>query len=218
MTLRDDGPATEPSIDRFDGGFTWIAKPDEEMRRASQAVDFGNGVWIVDPVEAPGIEAEIDDLGDVRGVVVLLDRHERDAAEFATRFDVPVYRPRYVDRTFDAPVEILGERLPGEDVAVRKVLNWPGWKEGALYDGETLVLADVLGTASYFTVGSEPLGVHPMVRIAPPRELSEFTPDRLLVGHGTGVQDGATGALQRAIANARRNLPQAWGKALSSLF
>jgi hypothetical protein len=219
MTLRDDGPSSEPRIvDRFDGGVGWIAHPEETMQRASHAVDFGDGVWIVDPVEAVGIDEEIEALGEVKGVAILLDRHERDGAAFANRFDVPVFRPPYVDRSFDAPVEILGKTLPEEDVKVIQTLDWPGWKEAALYDGETLLVADVLGNASYFTVGPERIGVHPMVRITPPKALAGLNPDRILVGHGPGIHENATRALDRSLAGARRRLPRAWLGALESLF
>lgn len=219
MTLRDDGSMTEPEIvDRFDDGFGWIAHPGETMQRASHAIDFGDGVWIVDPVDAVGIDEQIGALGDVKGVVVLLDRHERDATAFANRFDVPVYRPPFVDRTFDAPVEILTETLPGEHVEVIQTLNWPRWREAALYDGETLVTADVLGNAAYFTVGPERIGVHPMVRIAPPTALVGLNPNRILVGHGPGIRENATRALDRSLAGARRRLPRAWLAALKSLL
>lgn len=188
------------------------------MQRASHAIDFGDGVWIVDPVEAPGIDEKIEELGTVKGVAVLLDRHERDAAAFASRFDVPVYHPPYVDREFEAPTEFLGATLPEESVEVIQTLDWPGWKEGALFDGETLLVADVLGNASYFTAGNERLGVHPMVRISPPQKLRRLTPDRILVGHGPGIGEDATRALDRALDGARKRLPQAWLNGLKSLF
>lgn len=219
MTFKSgDSPGQPEIVDRFDEGFGWFAHPDESMQRASHAVDFGDGVWIIDPVDAVGIDEEIDALGDVNGVLVLLDRHERDSTAFATRFDVPIYHPPYVDRQFDAPVEILGETLPEEDVMVIQTLNWPGWKEAALYDGETLVCAEVLGTAPYFTVGPERIGVQPLVRIAPPAALVGLNPDRILVGHGRGIHDNATRALDRSLAGARRRLPRAWLAGLKSLL
>ena len=219
MTLRDDGAAEEPAIvDEFDGGFGWIAHPEETMQRASHAVDFGDGVWIIDPLDAPGIDERIEELGTVKGVAVLLDRHERDSAAFAKRFDVPIYHPPYVDRDFSAPTEMLGATLPGEDVELIQTLDWPGWKEAALFDGETLVLADVMGNASYFTVGPERIGVHPMVRISPPFGLKRVTPDRIFVGHGPGIDENATRALDWALNGARKRLPQAWFAGLKSLF
>ncbi|MBS3760886.1 MAG: hypothetical protein KGY43_05390 [Halodesulfurarchaeum sp.] len=219
MPFKDDETTVEPEIvDRFDGGFGWFAHPGETMQRASHAIDFGDGVWIVDPVDAPGIDAEIEALGEVKGVAVLLDRHERDAAAFARRFDVPLSHPPYVDREFDAPTEMLGATLPGEDVEVIRTLSWPGWSEAALYDGQTLLTADVLGNASYFTAGPERIGVHPMVRLSPPQNLRRVNPDRILVGHGPGIDEHATRALDRALNGARRRLPQAWVAGLKSLF
>ena len=219
MPIRDDSSATDPAIvDRFDGGFGWLAHPDETMRRASHAVDFGDGVWIVDPMDAPGITEQIEDLGDVRGVIVLLDRHERDAATVATRFDVPVYRPPYVDREFDAPVEWLGATLPDSEVQVLQTVDVPGWKEAALFDGETLLIADALGNASYFTVGPERIGVHPMLRLSPPTRLRGLEPERIFVGHGEGIQNDAPAALEQALSGARRRLPQAWLKGVRSLL
>lgn len=219
MTFKDDGSVVEPElIDRFDDGFGWIAHPGETMQRASHAIDFGDGVWIVDPVDALGIEEEIEALGPVKGVVVLLDRHERDAAAFASRFDVPVYHPPYVDREFDAETELLGATLPGEDVEVIRTLSWPNWSEAALTDGDILQTADVLGTASYFTVGPERIGVHPLVRLSPPQHLRRLAPDRIFVGHGPGLDENATRALDRGLSGARRRLPQAWLAGLKSLF
>lgn len=219
MAFKDDETTVKPEIvDRFDGGFGWFAHPGETMQRASHAIDFGDGVWIVDPVDAPGIDEEIEALGDVKGIAVLLDRHERDSAAFAKRFDVPLYHPPYVDREFDAKTEILGATLPDEDVEVIQTLAWPGWSEAALYDGHTLLTADVLGNASYFTVGHERIGVHPMVRISPPMMLRRLTPERILVGHGPGIEENPTRALDRALDGARRRLPQAWAAGLKSLL
>lgn len=219
MAFRAAESAQNPTIiDRFDDGVGWIAHPGETLQRASHAVNFGDGVWIIEPVDAAGIDEEIERLGTVKGVLVLLDRHERDSATVANRFDVPVYHPPYVDRDFDAPSELLGETLPGEDVSVRKVLDWPKWKEAAVFDGKTLVVAESLGSVPHFTVGTEPIGVHPIVRIAPPRKFADFSPERVLVGHGEGVQENAGPAIRHAIENARRGLPAAWANGLRSLF
>ncbi|MFW5965771.1 MAG: hypothetical protein ACOCP3_03400 [Halodesulfurarchaeum sp.] len=211
MPIRNDAAASDPSvIDRYTDGFGWHPHPEETMERASHAVVFDDRVWIVDPIDAPEIEEEIEQLGEVAGVVVLLDRHERDAAAFARRFDVPIYRPPFVDRNFDAPVKALGNELPGTDVDVFQTVEVPKWKEAALFDGETLVLADALGTAGYFAVGPERIGVHPLLRLTPPNGLDGLEPDRILVGHGAGIHDDASSALEQALSGARRRLPQSW--------
>ncbi|MFB6093317.1 MAG: hypothetical protein ABEJ77_00045 [Halanaeroarchaeum sp.] len=218
MPFKERGTTGEGRVvDRWEDGLGWIAHPEETMQRTSHALVAGDGVWIVDPLWARGIAEEIADLGSVAGVVVLLDRHQRDADRFAAEFDVPIYRPPFVNRDFDAPTEILGVRLPDTDVKVIHTVDLPGWQEAALYDGETLIVADALGTVEYFTVGAERIGVHPLLRLVPPTVLRDATPSRILVGHGEGLDEDPESALVHAIDGARSRLPRAWLSALRSL-
>ena len=218
MPFKASGDPDDPHVvDRWDGGVGWIAHPEETMQRASHALAIDGDVWVVDPVDAPGIDDLLTDMGEVVGVVVLLDRHQRDADAVAQRFDVPVYLPPYVDREFDAPVENVGVRLPDTSFKVMHVVDLPFWQEAALFDGETLVVADALGTVEYFTVKPERVGVHPMLRPVPPTSLRDLAPSRILTGHGEGVFEDAEYGLARAIDGARNRLPQAWFKALRSL-
>ena len=53
------------------------------------------------------------------------------------------------------------------------------WQEVALWwpERRVLVTADALGTvAHYFTLGGERLGVHPLLRLTPPRQLATPRP------------------------------------------
>jgi hypothetical protein len=227
MPLKSSGPGEEYAVvNRFDGGVGWIAHPEETMQRASHALvgregDANSGgadVWVVDPVDADGIDDLFAEFGDVRGVVVLMDRHARDAATVAARHDVPVYVPDCVDVSVDAPTESVSGSLPDTDFSVVETIGWPGWTEAALYDGETLVVGDAVGTADYFTTGSERIGVHPMLRVKPPSALRQFAPDRILCGHGHGVLQDGTTALRNALDGARRRAPRLWGQALKSLL
>jgi hypothetical protein len=86
------------------------------------------------------------------------------------------------------------------------------WREVALWwpQRRVLVCADALGTVAYFVAGGERVGVHPILRLAPPRRLRAFEPNQLLCGHGAGVHENATSALREALASARRHLPRAW--------
>jgi len=120
MELKADGDADLHEIDRFDRGVGWIAYPGEAMERASHAIAVPNeesetdDVWVFDPVDAPGVDDLLADLGTVAGVVVGLDRHKRDSAAIATRHDVPVYVADWmtgVAEEIDAPVERFGSRL-----------------------------------------------------------------------------------------------------------
>lgn len=221
MPLKVSEPATDfEEIDRWDGGLGWIAHPNEEMARASHALVDGEDVWVVDPVDAPGIDDLLADLGTVAGVVVTLDRHQRDSSKIANRHGVAVHLPSWIDRQFDAPVRRFDDRLGETDYRVIRVLDVPGWHEAALYDERegTLLVGEVLGTAEYYLTKSERLGVHPMVRLFPPRKLGSLDPQRILVSHGTGVFDDATGTLHDAIANSRRHYPSLLAKTIRSLL
>jgi hypothetical protein len=218
------GRANLREIDRWEGGVGWIAYPEEEMQRASHALAVDGEVWVVDPVDAPGVDDLLDDFGEVTGVALCLDRHKRDAAAVATRHDVPVSVPAWMDGVapkLDAPVERLGDELGDTGYRVRRVRDAaiPPWQEAALYrPGETLLVPEAVGTASFFRADGERLGVHPMLRPIPPREaLADCTPERLLVGHGEGLFEDASGALDDALAGARRRLPSAYAKMLREM-
>ena len=214
-------------IDRWERGVGWIAYPGEAMQRASHAlVGDDGGVWVVDPVDAPGVDDLLSEFGEVAGVVVGLDRHKRDAAAVATRHDAPVYVPQWmtgVADALDAPVERFGGDLAGSGFEAFRIRDSgvPPWQEVGLHhpEDDTLVVPEALGTASYFRAPGEALGVHPMLRPAPPRRaLSRFDPERVLVGHGAGVHTGATDALRSALDDARSNLPGAYGRAIKELL
>ncbi|SEV91962.1 hypothetical protein [Halobacterium jilantaiense] len=225
MPMKQSGRATDIRvIDRFDRGVGWIAYPEEGMQRASHAVAVPSedgdedDVWVVDPVDGEGVDDLLDDLGDVRGVVVLMDRHARDAKAVADRHDVPVFVPSFVDPGMDAPTQPLGDTLPGSDFRVVRTVDWPIWDEAALYDGETLVVGDLVGTVDYFRTDRERVGVHPMLRVSPPDALRQFTPDRILSGHGEGIMTDATRKLEAATDGTRRRAPKLWLKSATSFL
>jgi hypothetical protein len=179
-------------VDEFEGGFGWQADEPEVMARTSHAVRSGNRVWLFDVVDVDGLDERVHALGEPAAVVQLLDRHERDCARVAERLGVPLQvTPR--DESFTLP------------------LVWiPGWHEvGAWLDERTLVVADALGTAGYFLAPGERLGVHPLLRVWPPRRLRGLQPEHVLCGHGTGLHgpEAAT-ALDEALRTARRRIPR----------
>jgi hypothetical protein len=73
----------------------------------------------------------------------------------------------------------------------------------------TLVVAEAIGTGRAFAVGDGPVGVHPMLRLTPPRRLGDFAPEHLLVGHGPPLHGTQTpSAITVALERSRRDLPQ----------
>jgi hypothetical protein len=155
-------------------------------------------VWVVDPVAGDAVDARIRSLGEPAAVVQLLDRHDRDAAALAGRLGVPH--------------EVVPEELPDAPFRLVPLVRARFWRESALWwpERRILVCGDALGTIPhYFRVGGEPIGVHPLLRLRPPRALCGLDPLHVLVGHGEGVHgDGTGAAVDDAIANARRRIPR----------
>jgi hypothetical protein len=129
-------------------------------------------------------------------VIQLLDRHERDCSLVAERLGVPHLRMR---------LEASSAR--GELVRIAWSLVW---KEVAFWEParQILVVGDALGTAAYFIAPRERLGVHPFLRLRPPRRLARLEPLHILCGHGKGIHgDEAALALEEALTTARRRIP-----------
>ncbi len=183
-------------------GFGWIAPEPPLLRRASHALAADAGVWLVDPVDGPGLEERVRALGEPAGVIQLVDRHQRDSVALAERLGVPLHRLPFAG-------------VPGSPFEVRTVLTVPGWREAALWwEAErTLVCTEAVGTAPYFRAGDEALGVHPALRLYQPRGLRDLArclaPRHVLVGHGESIHgEAAAPALVRAVRGARRATPR----------
>jgi len=204
-------------INRWDGGTSWLAYPDEEMERASHALVTDGDVWLVDPVDVEDLDETLAEHGTVRGVVLLLDRHKRDAETLARRHEVPVYVPEWMDdvrRDLSTPVEPIRRSLGDSGYDLHKLIDNPVWKEGFLYDedSKTLVVAEAVGTSSYMRTSDERLGVHPALRLKPPKALGRYSPERILVGHGEGVMTGAADALADALSGSRKRTPRLYAQ------
>jgi hypothetical protein len=189
----------EPAFEEHELGISWLADAGEMMQRACHAVRLGGGVWVFDPVDVPGLDERIGAVGEPRGVLQLLDRHDRDCAGVAARLGVPHHRVPFggvEDAPFEA-VSIISNRL---------------WKEVAIWSpaDRALIVPEAVGTAPYFRSGDEPVGIHPMLRMIPPRRLADYDPGHLLTGHGTGMHGAGTAdALRDAVHSSRRRLPGA---------
>lgn len=209
-------------IDEHDGGIGWIAHPDEPMQRASHALLVDGDVWLVDPVDAAGLDDVLAEYGEVAGVVVLLDRHKRDADALARRHGVSIHLPDPlggIADAFEAPVERFRHDLADTGYAAYPVVDRSWWREAALYSEATgvLVVPEALGSTEFFCVGDERLGVHVGLRPRPPRSLGRLTPERVLVGHGAGVHEAAAEAVSHALDGARRRAPRLYWQTLKAL-
>lgn len=214
VTVYGTGDRELAVVDRWAGGVGWQPHPDETLGRTSHALRTDAGLWVLDPLDAPGLDDLLAAYGDVAGVAVLSSWHARDAGVVARRHGVPVSVPAWVGRVperVEAPVERFAGSLPGTDVAALRTDPLGLWSEGFLYrerDG-TLYVPESLGTARTFLVGDERLGVTVFRRLFPPADaLAGVAPERVLCGHGAGVFDDADRALRDALAGSRRRTPR----------
>ena len=183
------------SFDEFEFGFSWVL--DDRMQRTSHALVSDGRVWVIDPVDEPEAIERLSALGEPAAVLQLLDRHNRDCAALAARFEVPhLHVPDVVP---ESPFEAI------------PVVRIPRWRETALWwpEQRALVVAEVVGTNEAFTVGAGELGIHPLLRAWPPTSLRGMQPEHVLTGHGPGVHGPqAAAALEHAYSHSRRDLPR----------
>jgi hypothetical protein len=181
-------------IDEHPLGITWVE--DDRLQRAAHALAADGRVWLVDPVDEPEALERVAALGEPAAVLQLFVAHARDGRAIAERLGVPF--------------EVLPDVLPDSPLSVLNVDLGP-WKERALWWPERrgMVVPESIGTAAHYAVGSGPAGVHILRRPLPPRHLSPFPPEHLLVGHGPAIHGpGAAAALLEALERSRRDLPR----------
>lgn len=221
MSMKETGETTPREIDRHEAGVGWIAYPEEGMQRASHALVVDGGVWVFDPVDAPGVDDILASLdAPVAGVVVCLDRHNRDAVRIARRHDVPIYAPSWMAGVENRGVELQSfdeEVTPG--LRAIELRNSRIWQEVALYHeaSGTLYVPESLGTVEYMLARGERLGIHPFVRLTPPTELAALTPGRIVVGHGEGVTSDTAAALDATLSEGRRKSLSAFANVVRSM-
>jgi hypothetical protein len=181
------------SIQRHPLGLTWLDT--DGLRRSAHAIRADGRVWFVDPFEDEVALSTAAELGQPTAVIQLLDRHNRDCARIAERLEIPRLR--------------LPAEVPGSPFTVVSVVSRPWWREVALWweQERTLIVAEAVGTIPAFALGRR-LGVHPLLRLTPPRGLASHSADRLLVGHGPTLESGADSALRDAMASARSDIPK----------
>jgi hypothetical protein len=177
-------------------GLSWVV--DDFLSRASHALVHDGKVWIVDPVDAEDAIAKATALGEPAAVIQLFGAHGRDCKAVAQRLGVPLHK--------------MPESLPDAPFEIVALDTFPGWKEVALWwpEPRALVVGEAVGTGHLYAVGSGPVGVHPMRRLAaPPTALAAYAPLHLLVGHGAPLHgEGAAPALEEALDRSRKDFPK----------
>ena len=185
----------ELTITRHDLGLSWTVR--ERLERSSHALASERQVWLIDPVDDAAVREPIRELGSPAAVLQLLDRHNRDCELLARELGVP--HVRVPDALPDSPFQFV------------PVMRRARWREVALWwpEQRALAVAEALGTAPLFALGGAPVGVHPLLRLAPPRGLAAFEPAYLFVGHGPPLEGPDLGAnIHEALERSRRYLPR----------
>jgi hypothetical protein len=182
-------------IENGEIGISWVM--DEPMARASHALTDGEKVWLVDPVDDEAAIERALTLGKPAVVFQLLDRHNRDCEEVASRLGIEVV---------SLPLELRGTPFEAIEVVDNRL-----WKERALWwkKTKTLVVAEAIGSSKMFNPSDAGAGTHIGLRATPPRkQLGTYNPKHLLMGHGNPINGKqATVALQEALDRSRRDLP-----------
>ena len=192
-------PRTIRVYDEYEFGLSWVLE--EAMQRSSHALVVDGKVWLVDPVAHDEALDRAAGLGEVAGVLQLLDRHNRDCRALAERFGVPLLH--------------VPDAVPGTPFEAIPVVRVPRWKETALWwpEREALIVAEVVGSNTLYTGGRGAAGMHPMLRALPPSGLRSYAPQHLLMGHGAGIHGAAaTAALRQAHDRSRRDIPRMLAK------
>jgi hypothetical protein len=181
-------------IEDHECGLTWVM--DDGMQRASHSLVDGDDVWLIDPVDEGEAIERATALGRPRAVIQLLDRHNRDCEAVAKRLGVPWER--------------VPQSLPGSPFEVTQVIGRRRWKEVALRwpERDALIVAEAVGTAPLFALGKGAVGVHPLLRLTPPKALEGIDPGMLLVGHGAPVKADVAASLRNALARSRSDIPR----------
>ena len=206
-------------LDEWKHGFGWIAKPEEKMQRTSHALVENGDVYLVDPLDAENLDQKIDEYGDVEGIILLFDRHERDSVNLAEKYGCPIFVSECFERSLDAEVKEISDNVPGTDWEIHQVIDSMTGKEAALYNTEnkTLIVADALGTTNHMRGRGEKLGMNPLYRLRPPVKLLEFEPERIFCGHGEGIQENASEMMKETLENGRLKAPSAFFNAFIQL-
>lgn len=217
MPLRKDATGDDLNIlKEWDHGFTWMAHPDADLRRSSQAIEVDKNVWLVDPLDAVGLDDKLADLGGVVGVVVLGSHHERHADRLARRHGVAVHVPEWFrasGRNFEAPVKDISNGLNDTGFELLFLRDNAFRQEGALYHParKTLIVSDTLMTALFSSKPGRP-ELFPPARIRPSYDaLRGLEVDRLLLSHGEPVFEDVEVKIERALDQEYRSTLAAFG-------
>ncbi|MFO7794245.1 MAG: hypothetical protein R6V35_04705 [Candidatus Nanohaloarchaea archaeon] len=219
MPMKVEEKVDAEFIDEWENGFGWIARPEEDMVRTSHAFE-DNGVFLVDPLDAENLDEKLEDYGEVKGIIVLFDRHQRDSEQLAEKYGCPIYVPEWLEPEIKLDAEPIENKIPGTSWELIETVNTLTGREAGLYNKQTgtIIVADALGTVDFFKGRNEKLGLNPLYRLNPPKNLLNYDIDRIFCGHGIGIQENTKKTLKNTLDKARRKAPSAYFNAVKSMI
>jgi hypothetical protein len=156
----------------------------------STALTIAESTYLFDPVPlTPDALAELNSQGAIAGVVVTNENHQRAAAEFADKFEAPIYAdgsPPFPSGL--TPVQIEGA-VPGE-IAVHSEAAG-----GIVIVGDALINFEPYGFT--FLPAKYCSNVKAMRRSLP--KLLDYSFERMLFAHGTPILAGARRCLEQLL-------------------
>ncbi len=159
------------------GVFLWRAyDPSIKTELFSTALSTPSGTYLIDPI--PLAPAEAEALGDVAGLIITNENHERSAPDFANRLRAPVYSaasPSFPPGLTAIPIE---GAAPGE-IAVHSTVAG-----GVMVIGDALINFDPYG----FTFLPSKYCVNSKLMRKSLAKLLDYSFERMLFAHGTPIQ------------------------------
>jgi len=171
------------------GLFLWRAyDPSIKTELFSTGLSTSSGFFMIDPI--PLASAEAKTLGDVAGIIVTNDNHDRAARDFAERFGVPIYSAASPLLPADLAAIPIEGAAPGE-IAIHSEVT------GVMVVGDALINFDPYG----FTFLPAKYCTNPKLMRRSLVKLLAYSFERMLFAHGTPIQSGARKRLEALLAD-----------------
>jgi hypothetical protein len=172
--------------------FWRVYDPTVKAELYSTALTLAESTYLVDPVPlAPDALAELRSQTTIAGVIVTNENHQRAAAEFADKFEAPIYS----DGSQPFPPGLTAVRIEGAvagEIAVHSEAAG-----GVVIMGDALINFDPYGFT--FLPAKYCLNVKAMRRSLP--KLLDYSFERMLFAHGTPILKGARRRLEQLLEN-----------------
>jgi metallo-beta-lactamase superfamily protein len=187
-------------LDRVAPGiFIWqFYDPAVKADLFSTALETASGMFLIDPIPLEaGAQANLGSLGNVSGIVVTNENHDRAAGQFASRFSVPIYLHAALrDAVPLSPtIQLADKGVFSPGLTAVEIEGGPLGEIAIHYEGDggSLVVGDAL-------INFEPYGFallpakycsdFKLMRRSLPK-LLDYAFERILFAHGTPILSGA---------------------------